>query len=282
MSQAETSDAPKSDENIASEAPAKVRKDRWSWLIVLTGVGSLLAYLVAGLGTQIGAWDYPVGLSVVPFALLAAVVALLLFVVDVVRARKKKRGLAWGKVLLGVAGSVILLVMLLPYVFAGLSKPAIHDISTDLADPPEFAALELREDNWDNIPGEDDSDYRGLTPRQRWARIHQDAYPDIRSVRIDEPVATVVARAERLAEDRGWDIELAAPKNGRLEATDTVSIFGFKDDVVLRARPVEGGKASIVDVRSVSRVGVGDLGVNAERIESFLGDLSGTVGTSVN
>ena len=61
---------------------------------------------------------------------------------------------------------------------------------------------------------------------------------------------------------------LAEKSEGRIEATDTTFWFGFKDDVVIRIQPAEAG--SRVDVRSTSRVGVGDLGVNAARIRRFL------------
>ena len=82
---------------------------------------------------------------------------------------------------------------------------------------------------------------------------------------------------QRLAEARGWDILSALPEEGRFEATATRTLFGFEDDVVLRVKPTETGEGSIVDMRSVSRVGVSDLGANAERVRSFLADLSGTV-----
>ncbi|MFZ1565186.1 DUF1499 domain-containing protein, partial [Sphingorhabdus sp.] len=111
----------------------------------------------------------------------------------------------------------------------------------------------------------------------RWTRIHQDEYGDIRSVRINRPVAEVIEKAGRLAETRGWDIALIEPEQGRLEATETSRFFGFKDDVVIRVRPTEDATGSIVDMRSISRVGMSDLGVNAKRVRSFLADLSGTV-----
>ena len=60
----------------------------------------------------------------------------------------------------------------------------------------------------------------------------------------------------------------AVPAEGRMEATDTTRWFGFKDDVVVRVRPE--GAGSRVDVRSVSRVGRGDVGANAARIRAFL------------
>ena len=66
----------------------------------------------------------------------------------------------------------------------------------------------------------------------------------------------------------GWQIVAADASAGRLEASDTTFWFGFTDDIVVRARETAGGTE--VDVRSVSRVGVGDLGANARRIRVFL------------
>jgi len=55
---------------------------------------------------------------------------------------------------------------------------------------------------------------------------------------------------------------------GTLLARDTSKIFRFVDDIVVRVRPAENGGA-IVDVRSKSRVGQGDIGANAARIRRF-------------
>ena len=48
--------------------------------------------------------------------------------------------------------------------------------------------------------------------------------------------------------------------------------FHFKDDVVVRIRPAPGG-GSLVDMRSISRVGGSDVGMNAKRVRAFLADL---------
>ena len=62
------------------------------------------------------------------------------------------------------------------------------------------------------------------------------------------------------------------PERGsRGRATDTTFWFGFKDDVAIRIRADANG-GSLVDVRSVSRVGGSDLGANAARIERFSSD----------
>ena len=64
------------------------------------------------------------------------------------------------------------------------------------------------------------------------------------------------------------DVFLRAVRNaGFIEAVDTTAIMAFKDDIVIRVRSNADG--TLVDLRSVSRVGVSDLGTNADRIREF-------------
>ena len=99
------------------------------------------------------------------------------------------------------------------------------------------------------------------------------AYPDIKPAVLGAPPAQAFDRALDAAKKQGWEIVAAVPAEGRIEATDTTRWFGFKDDVVVRVRPE--GAGSRVDVRSVSRVGRGDVGTNARRIRGFLDALRG-------
>lgn len=139
-----------------------------------------------------------------------------------------------------------------------LTAPPIHDISTDPADPPAFvAARQLRS------AGDNSLDYGGA----RVAGLQRRAYPDIRPLASPLPPARALEAAERTARELGWRITAADPAAGRLEATDTTKVFGFTDDIVLRVRPEDGG--SRIDLRSASRVGVGDLGANAARLRRF-------------
>lgn len=259
------------------EPVAAKKLDLQGTLVLLAGGGALLWGLFAALGTGWGFWNYTTGIKGVTWAFFLALAAIVLGLLLGARAKKAivppPRLRRWAGVLLalvyaGWVGS---------YAIASFTTPAIHDISTDLADPPGFRTLTMRPDNLDAIPGMDDESMKGMSPQQRWVLVHQKEYDDIRSVRINEPVPSVVAKAERLAKARGWDVALALPEEGRLEATETSSLFRFKDDVVLRVKPTETGEGSIVDMRSISRVGVGDLGANAKRVRSFLADLSGTV-----
>jgi len=57
-----------------------------------------------------------------------------------------------------------------------------------------------------------------------------------------------------------------------LEASDTSLLFGFIEDVVLSIQASE--QCTLVDMRSMSRVGKSDMGANAQRIRRFLAELA--------
>ena len=76
-----------------------------------------------------------------------------------------------------------------------------------------------------------------------------------------------------VAGDLGWRVVDSEPPNlsgdgaALIEATDRSLFFGFVDDIAIRIRP--GATQTIIDVRSVSRVGRHDFGANAERVRKF-------------
>lgn len=262
---------------VTSSTTVFAGRDWQGYVVLVAGVGALLWGLVSALGVGMGLWEWSRGLTGVLWSFILAIGAILFGILFGWRTKKsgivRPRLLRW----IGMLAAIGYVGWIGTFVLAGLSVPAIHDISTDLADPPAFRELALRADNLDAVPGEGEAEMQGLNPQQRWVVVHQKAYGDIRSVRINEPVPTVIAKAERLAKARGWDVAISLPEEGRLEATETSAFFRFKDDVVLRVKPTDTGEGSIVDMRSVSRVGASDLGVNAKRVRSFLADLSGTV-----
>ena len=138
-------------------------------------------------------------------------------------------------------------------------SPPIHDITTDTENPPRFVAIILLRKGSPN-PVE----YQGadISHQQRTA------YPDIQPATITGAPDAAFNRALDTARQLGWQIVAAIPNEGRIEATDTTIWFGFKDDIVVRVTPT--GAGSRIDVRSVSRLGQGDLGKNAARIRDYL------------
>jgi uncharacterized protein (DUF1499 family) len=170
---------------------------------------------------------------------------------------------------LALAGRFLLATLLCsltaaPVAFYGVkakSLPHIHDISTEVENPPEFAAvLPLRKDA--KNPAQYD-------PKD--APLQRAAYPDILPTKLSKPPALAFKLADQVARSMKWEIVATEPDTLRIEATATTLLFGFKDDIVIRVSA--DGTNSKVDVRSVSRIGVSDIGTNAARIRAFSGGL---------
>ena len=101
--------------------------------------------------------------------------------------------------------------------------------------------------------------------------LQRAAFPDLTTLRSSVGVSDAVDRSVEVLESMGLEIVQVDRDNGIVEATDTTFWFGFKDDLVVRLRPSDA--ATLVDVHSVSRVGGGDLGANAQRIQTFFEQL---------
>jgi uncharacterized protein (DUF1499 family) len=140
----------------------------------------------------------------------------------------------------------------------GDALPKIHDITTDTANPPPFVALlDARK-----------ASKNGADYKPEIAAEQQKAYADIQPLVLpDVTPDAAFKRAETAARAMGWEIAAAEAGEGRIEATDTTLWFGFKDDIVIRI--AAEGAGSKLDVRSMSRVGLSDMGKNAARIRAF-------------
>lgn len=143
------------------------------------------------------------------------------------------------------------------------SVPPIHDITTDLENPPAFDAMVRLRENAPNPP-----EYAGEETRN--AQI--EAYPDLEPLFLNIDMQVAMDGAVELILQRDWDVVAINRKEGRIEATEKLAWFGFKDDVVLRFTR-EGDNETRIDMRSKSRIGRSDVGVNAKRIKQFLSDL---------
>jgi uncharacterized protein (DUF1499 family) len=221
------------------------------------GVGALAALLFAGVpaAIQLGLMSSKVGFPIFMLGGLLGLVALVLGVIGILRTRegsgREGRGRALAGTLLG--GAIVAVTM----ATAGPSRslPPINDITTAPEDPPEFVAALALEPN----QGRDMS-----YPGAEFAEQQRAGYPDLGSIVVASSPGDTLDRVAVLVEEFGWQQTERDDASGRLEATDTSAVFLFVDDIVVRVRPQAGG--SIVDVRSKSREGRGDLGANAARI----------------
>jgi uncharacterized protein (DUF1499 family) len=111
-----------------------------------------------------------------------------------------------------------------------------------------------------------------------WPRINDvktgatPEYPDIQPQRFNQPFDKVFEASTNAAQAMGWEIRETDRGQGIIEAIATTPVLKFKDDVTVTV--TREGDSTIVNVRSKSRVGKGDLGVNARRIRAFQADLA--------
>ncbi len=147
--------------------------------------------------------------------------------------------------------------------------PPINDISTDLVDRPQYQTLRRA-----RMP---QPDTRALLAAQR---LQRRAYGHVSPRRYPLDPGETFDLLVEAAHGEGWRI-VRTRKPGRgvpgmLEATARTGLFAFVDDIVLRVVALD--EESLVDMRSRSRYGVSDLGVNARRIAAFLDRLDAVIG----
>lgn len=224
-------------------------------------LAAVVAIAAAPLGHRAGL--LPLGAAVL--LLLAGILAALAWLVHRAIATLRRRGTGFGDRQAVAAGLLAAIGLGVPLasILPALGAPPIHDITTDPDDPPRFdAVVPLRAGAPNSL------EYGGPA----LAAAQRAAYPDLMPLAVESPPSAVLEAARSVAMELGWEVVAVDPAQGVLEATATTFWFGFKDDVAVRVRPGESGGA-VVDVRSISRVGVGDLGANANRIRTFLARL---------
>jgi len=242
-----------------------------SWLPTLgfvVALGCALVALAAGLGYRFDLWHFRTGIATLGYvfwvAAATAVVTLLGLVLALAR-RAPNRALVLGFLGVLIAG----ITAYIPYHLRQTANkvPAIHDITTDLANPPVFvrAAANRKKD-----------DHSIAYDGAKVGELQKGAYPDIAPIVTPAPADKAFEASKAVLADMGLEITDADPAQGRVEAVATSMLFGFKDDVVVRVAAAADG--THVDVRSKSRVGRNDFGMNAKRVRTFTAKVRAKLG----
>lgn len=216
--------------------------------------GPLYKYGIVDLGTAFA------GFTLGMMAGGAALIMLLL------QALFKRQTLTLGSAIITVMFSAIAIIMPLSMLNKAKSVPPIHDISTDLKNPPEFVAI---------IPLRADAPNPATYAGEDTAEQQREAYPELQTLTYPQSKAELMKASEQAVNNLGWELVNTDESTGIIEAIDTTVWFGFKDDIVMRIN--DGGSERLVDIRSKSRIGKSDLGKNAERITAFIEELNGVL-----
>jgi uncharacterized protein (DUF1499 family) len=209
----------------------------FTWLMTASGVAALAAVIVA-LGVLLVSWSQ----------------------------------LSTGRLTMAAIGLVLGAVLVyVPWHYDRVRKtvPRIHDITTDVENPPQFIAV---------LPARSAEDAAtAVYAGPELARLQRAAYPDVVALELALPAAKAFDVALSVARSMsGWQIIASDLASGRIEASQTSRWFGFTDDVVIRV--MGHGSGSQVDMRSLSRHGRSDFGVNAARIRLFMAALRKRLG----
>ncbi len=236
------------------------------WLLKLQGL--LILLLLFGVcATRFQLAPFRVAFGSFGLALLGASVvgfaAALVLIWSWFKPARQHRAYAGVSAVIGVVPVLAVLSMVGP---GRLGSPPIHDITTDTHNPPQFVAARRERGE-----GENSLDYS-----QGVASIQERAYPNIKPLLSHRDYIEAYKHSLAMVKKLGWRVLREDMEAGIIEAVDTSSVFGFKDDVVIRVSV--DGEGSRVDMRSVSRVGVSDLGANAARIARFQGAFNGGAG----
>lgn len=226
-----------------------------TWALRLAIAAPLIAVFLVAL-FRAGVMDFRLPLLGVAVAALLSLVALFLAAAALIGGLGGD-GAHMQKAAIALVLSLVVLYAPLNTLRKGSGVPRIHDISTDLDNPPVF----------ETVPGLRAGSDNSLALNDKVQAAQKAYYTDLAPLSLSGAPADNFAAALAAAENMGWEVVASDKAKGHIEATATTALFGFKDDVVIRLSAAKGGTR--VDMRSASRVGLSDLGANAARIEAY-------------
>jgi len=256
---------------------------------------TVLWFAIAALGSKFGLWSWQVGLGQMTIgigpglAMLALGLSLVAQVIALIKAPRKQA------FILALAATLIAAFCMMRIVGMGAqasSLPPLHDIQTNWDDPISFSETlmtarsadeatnpvlaaptvpDYAEERWPGTAG------RLVSELQEEAEIKEGGkgtvYPKMETLYFTQSPTELADAAEQIMSNRGWEIVSNETEGDmtQVEATATSGWFGFKDDIAVRMRSVDG--ATALDIRSTSRVGLSDLGANSKRVYGLMIEL---------
>src|SRR5260370_2148539 len=237
-----------------------------AWLAIfegLIGIAVVSAGIVSGhfgmTASVIGLQIFLLGCFVSGVGLIIGIIAIL------VTWLSKSRRIAFSRAVFGTVLSAIVFLPVANVIAHTRRYPPINDIATDVNNPHEFVHAQEQPANQGH-----DMKYNPA----KYAPIQQaaPAYKDLAPFKSNMPPDDLFKKVQMIAgEVPGWQITYGESKTRTLEGVATSQLFRFEDDFVIRVEAAPDGAGSIVEMRSKSRDGRGDLGVNYNRIKDVFG-----------
>ncbi len=229
---------------------------------------ALLAVSLVGAGIVAAHFRYAppfFGFQLFVFGFLLGILAFIFGVIGIFATRNPMRAPARPRAVVGTILGLFVMLPVLAIVLRTSKYPAINDITTDTENPPEFVhAVELGPNHGRDLKYD----------KAKYAERQKRGYGAVEPLKMPETPGDAFTIVQKKASEMpGWEITSVDPATRTIEGVATSSLFHFQDDFVIQVRPGEGG-GSLLEMRSKSRDGVGDLGANYLRIEKFFASVT--------
>jgi len=231
-----------------------------AWLSILDAILAVLLLGIGVVGAHLGLVPPMTGFLAFLLSFAVGVLALLFGLIGLIRTSAPARRPGRPK---AVAGFVLGLLVAVPvgltmWRWMSMPYPEINDITTDYDNPPAFVKppdLAVDSMKYD---------------RAKFQPVQSKEYPKLDPLALDEKPDDAFAKVKAAANTYpGWLIVFVDPDTRTVEGVETSYLFRFRDDFVIQVRPGTDPNSSLVEMRSRSRDGTGDFGVNYNRIRGF-------------
>ena len=232
----------------------------FAWLAFFDAI---LAIAMIGAGT-VGAHFYLIapfmGFQLFALGFLLSILGLAVGLFAIFQTRTPQLAAGRNRAVMATVVCAVIALPLIVTVLRSSKYPPINDITTDFDNPPEFV-------NAQKLQHEPNRDMK--YDKGKYADRQQAGYGPIGPIKERLSPADAFARVTEVAKaSPTWTITYSDPATNTIEVVATSKLWHFNDDVVIQVRPAPDG-ASLIEMRSKSRDGIGDFGVNARRIRRF-------------
>ncbi|WP_440998967.1 DUF1499 domain-containing protein [Fodinibius sp. SL11] len=241
----------------------KRKTSKWALGSMAFGVTAAILLWLSGYGYQWGWWQFSTALIwVIPSSSILALISFALSLVFGAARRNKPSIKGIVPAVVGLLLSITVIGVIGYWFTEAQQYPFIHDITTDIENPPEFrAVVPLRTEAQNDI----------AYNREKNADFQRSYYPDIQPIYLDMTYSEAFERALEATREMEWEQIVSVDKQGgTIEAVDQLAWFGFKDDIIIRLDTAKVSDDIKLDMRSASRIGKSDIGRNAQRIRVFM------------
>ncbi|MHB8383008.1 MAG: DUF1499 domain-containing protein [Candidatus Binataceae bacterium] len=236
------------------------------WLAFYDGMIAIVLFLAGILGAYFHLVAPFVGFTTAMiWGTLISIIGTIVGIVAIIRTRAPERAGGRPRAKVGLIMSLLVLIPVAVMILSGLKYPGINDITTDYTNPPEFTHAQ-------QLPANRNRDLKYNAAM--YMAKQQSGYPPLEPLHLNDTPAAAFERVKQAAASMpNWAITSIDPATMTIEGVSTSALFHFQDDFVIQVRPGDGS-GSLVEMRSKSRDGIGDFGVNYKRITNFFQKLS--------